>query len=145
MVHFAHICAYGVETVNWTAQCGARFVRPIINFFRRVFSECTEAIVASLIPLDIILPEICAFIFGASYWMNKRMKLISKTFRLAVFLSIYQACRNLLSQLPSAPCSYYSIDIQYYQWSFIPGNCWQKQCQNKTPAHYLWLVKQGDV
>ena len=36
----------------------------IISFFRRVFSECTEAITTSLIPLDIILPEICAFILG---------------------------------------------------------------------------------
>ena len=38
----------------------------IINFFRRVFSECTEAIATSLIPLDTILPEICALIVGFS-------------------------------------------------------------------------------
>ena len=31
-----------------------------------VFSEYTEAIAASLIPLDTILPEICAFIIGFS-------------------------------------------------------------------------------
>ena len=30
----------------------------IIHFFRRVFSEYTEAITTSLIPLDTILPEI---------------------------------------------------------------------------------------
>ena len=38
----------------------------IINFFRRVFSEYTEEIATSVIPLDIILPEICAFIIGFS-------------------------------------------------------------------------------
>ena len=38
----------------------------IINFFRWVFSECTEANATSLIPLDTILPEICAFIIGFS-------------------------------------------------------------------------------
>ena len=38
----------------------------IINFFRRVFSEYTEAVTTSLIQLDIILPEICAFIIGFS-------------------------------------------------------------------------------
>ena len=36
----------------------------IINFFRRVFSEYTEANATSLIPLDNILPEICAFTIG---------------------------------------------------------------------------------
>ena len=34
--------------------------------FRWVFSECTEAISSSLIPLDIILPVIGAFIIGFS-------------------------------------------------------------------------------
>ena len=33
----------------------------IINFFRRVFSEYTEANATSLIPLGTILPESCAF------------------------------------------------------------------------------------
>ena len=33
----------------------------IVNFFRRVFSECTEAITTSPIPLDTILPEKCGF------------------------------------------------------------------------------------
>ena len=46
----------------------------IINFFRRVFSECTEAIAISLIPLDIILPEICAFIIGFSYTVWTKMR-----------------------------------------------------------------------
>ena len=45
----------------------------IINFFRSVFSEYTEAMATSLIPLDIILPEICAFIFGFSYTVWTKM------------------------------------------------------------------------
>ena len=45
-----------------------------INFFRRVFSESTEAIATSLIPLYIILPEICAFItgFNCTVWTKMR-------------------------------------------------------------------------
>ena len=39
----------------------------IINFFRRVFSEYTEAYAPSHIPLDTILPEICAFIISFSH------------------------------------------------------------------------------
>ena len=38
----------------------------IINFFIRVFSEYTEAVTTSLIPVDAILPEICTFIVGFS-------------------------------------------------------------------------------
>ena len=38
----------------------------IINFFRRVFSEFTEANATSLVPLHTILPEICAFMIGFS-------------------------------------------------------------------------------
>ena len=33
----------------------------IINFFRQVFSEYTEAITTSLIPLETFLPDECAF------------------------------------------------------------------------------------
>ena len=46
----------------------------IINFFRRVFSECTEAIATSLIPLVTNIPEICAFIIGFSFtvWTKVR-------------------------------------------------------------------------
>ena len=47
----------------------------IINFFRRVFSEYTEANATSLIPLDAILPEICAFIIGFSFTMWIKMGL----------------------------------------------------------------------
>ena len=39
----------------------------IINFFIRVFSEYTEAVTTSLIPIDSIIPEICTFIVGFSY------------------------------------------------------------------------------
>ena len=38
----------------------------IINFITRVFSKYTEAVATSLMPLDIVLPEICAFIIGFS-------------------------------------------------------------------------------
>ena len=34
----------------------------LINFFSRVFAECTEVIATSLIPLHTILPEKCAFV-----------------------------------------------------------------------------------
>ena len=46
----------------------------IINFFRRVFSEYTEAVSTSLILIDAILPEICAFIVGFScnVWTKMR-------------------------------------------------------------------------
>ena len=36
----------------------------IINFFRWLFCEYTEANATSLIPLDTVLPEICSFIIG---------------------------------------------------------------------------------
>ena len=39
----------------------------IIHFFRRDFSEYTEAVTSSLIPIDAILSEIGAFIFGFSF------------------------------------------------------------------------------
>ena len=38
----------------------------IINFFIRVFSEDTEAVTTSLIPIDAILPEIQSYIVGFS-------------------------------------------------------------------------------
>ena len=46
----------------------------ITNFFRRIFSEYTEANATSLIPLDTILPEICVFIIGFSctVWIKMR-------------------------------------------------------------------------
>ena len=52
----------------------------IINFFRRVFSECTEAVPTSLIPLVTNFPEICAFIIGYSstVWTKKSAKKIRK-------------------------------------------------------------------
>ena len=36
------------------------------QLLQMVFSECTEAIATSLIPLETILPEKCAFIIGFS-------------------------------------------------------------------------------
>ena len=46
----------------------------IINFFRVFFSECTEAIATSLIPLVTNFPEICDFIIGFSFteWTKMR-------------------------------------------------------------------------
>ena len=45
-----------------------------IKFFRRVFSECTEAITTSLIILETILPEKCAFIIGFSSTVCTKMR-----------------------------------------------------------------------
>ena len=52
----------------------------IINFFIRVFSECTEAVATSLIPLVTDFPEICAFIIGFSFtvWTKKSAKKVRK-------------------------------------------------------------------
>ena len=49
----------------------------IIIFFRRVFSECTEAIATSLIPLVTNLPEICAFIIGFSFTVWTKMRTLA--------------------------------------------------------------------
>ena len=38
----------------------------IIDYFRRVFLECTEVNATSLIPLDTVLSEKCAFIIVCS-------------------------------------------------------------------------------
>ena len=46
----------------------------IIIFFRRVFSECTEAIATSLIQLVTNFPEICAFIIGFSFTVWTKMR-----------------------------------------------------------------------
>ena len=46
----------------------------IINFFRRVFSECTEALATSLMPLETIPPESCAFIIGFCCTVRTKMR-----------------------------------------------------------------------
>ena len=46
----------------------------IISFFRQVFSEYTEANNVSLIPLDTILLEKCAFIIGFSSTVWTKMR-----------------------------------------------------------------------
>ena len=43
-----------------------------INFFRRVFSERTEEITTSLIPLETSLPEKYAFGFSYTVWTKMR-------------------------------------------------------------------------
>ena len=52
----------------------------IIHFFIWVFSECTEAVATSLIPLVTNFPEICAFIIGFSFtvWTKKSAKKVRK-------------------------------------------------------------------
>ena len=52
----------------------------IIHFFARVFSECTEAVATSLIPLVTNFPEICAFTSGFRFtvWTKKSAKKIRK-------------------------------------------------------------------
>ena len=45
-----------------------------MNFFGLVFSDFTEAIATSLIPLDTILHVICAFIIGFSCPVWTKMK-----------------------------------------------------------------------
>ena len=46
----------------------------MINILRRVFAEYTEANATSLIPLDTIHPEICAFINGVSCTVWTKMR-----------------------------------------------------------------------
>ena len=46
----------------------------IINFFGPVFTDCTEAITTSLIPLVIILLEVCALIIGLCCTVWTKMK-----------------------------------------------------------------------
>ena len=50
------------------------FIIIIINFFGRVFSEYTEAVTTSLIPIDAIFPENCAFIVGFSCTLWTKMR-----------------------------------------------------------------------
>ena len=52
----------------------------IINFFRQFFSECTEAVATSLIPLVTNFPEIFAFVIGFSFtvWTKKSAKKVWK-------------------------------------------------------------------
>ena len=51
----------------------------IIYSFRRFFSEYTEAFATSLIPLDIILPEICAYIIGFSCTVWTKMTFLASS------------------------------------------------------------------
>ena len=72
--HFSGLC-FIVEDNFWhpprsVISCDSSIIIIIINFFRRVFSEYTEANATSLIPLDTILPEICAFIIGFSFTVD---------------------------------------------------------------------------
>ena len=52
----------------------------IMHFFRRVLTECTEAVATSLISLLTNFPEISAFIIGFSFtlWTKKSAKKVWK-------------------------------------------------------------------
>ena len=52
----------------------------IIHFFAQVFSECTEAVATSLIPLVTNFPGICSLIigFGFTVWTKKSAKIVLK-------------------------------------------------------------------
>ena len=64
----------------------------IIHFFRRVFSECTEAVATSLYHIVINFPEICAFIIGFSFtvWTKKSAKKSTETIR-GCLQNLYQS------------------------------------------------------
>ena len=65
----------------------------IIHFFAQVFSECTEAVATSLIPLVTNFPGICAFIIGFSFtvwWTKKSAKKVRKQVR-GCLQNLYQS------------------------------------------------------
>ena len=64
----------------------------IIHFFRRVFSECTEAIATSLIPHSYHFAEIFAFMIGFSFtvWTKKSTKKVRKQVR-GCLQNLYQS------------------------------------------------------
>ena len=49
----------------------------IIHFFIWVYSEFIEAVTTSIIPIDAILPEICAFIIYRRILVNSRINGVS--------------------------------------------------------------------
>ena len=64
----------------------------IIKFFDQIFSECTEAVATSLIPLVTNFPGICAFIIGFSFtvWTKKLAKKLWKQVR-GCLQNLYQS------------------------------------------------------
>ena len=64
----------------------------IIHFFAQVFSECTEAVATSLIPLVTNFSWICAFIIGFSFtvWTKKSAKIVRKQDR-GCLQNLYQS------------------------------------------------------
>ena len=64
----------------------------IINFFRRIFSECTEAVATSLYHIVTNFPEICPFIIGFSFtvWTKKSAKKVRKQVR-GCLQNLYQS------------------------------------------------------
>ena len=71
--HFPGLC-FIAEVNFWclpktVVSCDSFIIIVIIIFFRQVFSESTEAITTSFIPLVTNFSEICAFIVGFSWNM----------------------------------------------------------------------------
>ena len=64
----------------------------IIHFFRRVFSECTEAVATSPIPHSYHFPEIFAFMIDFSFtvWTKKYAKKVRKQVR-GCLQNLYQS------------------------------------------------------
>ena len=62
-----------VPTKN-VVSCDLFILIIIIIFFKRVISECIEAIATSLIPLVTNFPEVCAFINGFSFTAWTKMR-----------------------------------------------------------------------
>ena len=64
----------------------------IIHFFAQVFSECTEAVATSLIPLVTNYPGICSLIIAFSFtvWTKKSAKIIRKQVR-GCLQNLYQS------------------------------------------------------
>ena len=62
----------------------------IINFFAQVFSECTEAVATSLIPLVTKFPEIYAFII-TPHAHRERGKVIGRGVHIYIYIYIYMS------------------------------------------------------
>ena len=64
----------------------------IIHFFAQVFSECTEVVATSLIPLVTNFPGISSLIIGFSFtvWTKKSVKTIRKQVR-GCLQNLYQS------------------------------------------------------
>ena len=58
----------------------------MMNFIRRVYSECTEVITTSLIPLGTILHAECAFIIGLALLCGIKCRIADGTLADAILI-----------------------------------------------------------